>query len=75
MSPNKGLLLHQIAMLLYADDMVLFSTNPKNLILMLQCMDIVVEQFTIKINVVKTKVMSMGKGDSQLLAIITISGG
>jgi hypothetical protein len=38
-------------------------------------MDIVVERFAIKINVVKTKVMSMGKGDSQLLAIITISGG
>jgi hypothetical protein len=32
---GEGLSLHQIALLLYVDDMVLFSTNPENLALML----------------------------------------
>jgi hypothetical protein len=29
-SPGEGFSLHQIALLFYVDDMVLFSTNPKN---------------------------------------------
>jgi hypothetical protein len=48
--------------------MVLFSTNSKNLVLMLQCMDTVTKRFAIRINAAKTKVMLVGKGDSQLLA-------
>jgi hypothetical protein len=62
-------------MLLYADDMVLFSTNPENLVLMLQCMDTATERFAMKINATKTKAMLVGKGDSRLLANITINGG
>jgi hypothetical protein len=73
-SPNEGLSLHQIALLLYVDDMVLFSTNSKNLVLMLQCMD-TTKWFAMKINVAKTKVMLVGKGDSQLSAIVTINRG
>jgi hypothetical protein len=72
---GEGLSLHQIVLLLYADDMVLFSTNPQNPVLMLQCMDIVAERFTMRINATKTKVMLVGKGDSWLPAIVTISGG
>jgi hypothetical protein len=72
---GEGLSLHQIALLLYADDMVLFSTNSKNLALMLQCMDTDVKRFAMRINATKTKVMSMGKRDSRLLATITISKG
>jgi hypothetical protein len=55
--------------------MVLFSTNLENLILMLQFMDIATKWFAMRINVAKTKVMSVGKGDSRLLAIVTISKG
>lgn len=61
-SPDEGLLLHQIALLLYANDMVLFSTNLKNLVLMLQCMDTVAERFAMKINATKTMVMLMRRG-------------
>jgi len=42
---------------------------------MLQCMDITTERFTMRINATKTKVMLVGKGDSWLPAIVTISGG
>jgi hypothetical protein len=55
--------------------MVLFSTNPKNLVLMLQCMDTATERFAMRTNAAKTKVMSMGKGDSWLPATITINRG
>ncbi len=61
-------------MLLYADDMVLFSTKPENLVLMLKAMDNVVERFTMCINASKTKIMSVGKGTSQLLVDVTING-
>ncbi len=47
-----------------ADDMVLFSTKLKNLVLMLKAMDNVVERFTMCINASKTKIMSVGKGTS-----------
>jgi hypothetical protein len=46
-----------------------------NLVLMLQCMDAVAEQFALRVNTAKTKVMSVGKGESQLPAIVAISGG
>lgn len=74
-SSGEGLPLHQITLLLYANNMVLFSTNLKNLVLMLQCMDTIAERFTMRINAAHAKVMSMGKGDSRLLAIVTINGG
>ncbi len=74
-SLSEDFLLHQIALLLYADDMVLFSTNSKNLVVMLQCMDTAKKWFAMKINAAKTKVILVGKGDSRLSAIITISGG
>jgi hypothetical protein len=36
----KGdLMLHEISLILYVDDMVLFSTKPENLVLMLKAMD------------------------------------
>jgi hypothetical protein len=38
-SLEASLTLAQIAMLLYANDMVFFSADPGNLVLMLQCMD------------------------------------
>jgi hypothetical protein len=72
---SEGLPLHQIALLLYANNMVLFSTNLKNLVLMLQCMDTIVERFAMRINAAQTKVMSVGKGDSWLPATVTINGG
>ncbi len=72
----KGdLTLHEIFLLLYANDMVLFSTKPENLVLMLKAMDNVVERFTMHINASKTKIMYVGKGTSQLLVDVTISGG
>ncbi|CAM6058158.1 unnamed protein product [Sphagnum tenellum] len=38
-------------------------------------MDIAAERFTMRINVAKTKVMLVGKGDSRLPVIVTISKG
>jgi len=55
--------------------MVFFSTDPDNLVLMLQCMDVVAERFAMRVNAMKTKVMSMGKGESRLPADVAISGG
>jgi hypothetical protein len=42
---------------------------------MLQCIDTIAEWFAMRINAAKTKVMSMGKGDSQLPTTIIINGG
>jgi hypothetical protein len=71
----KGdLMLHEISLILYAEDMVLFSTKSKNLMLMLKAMDNAAKHFTMRINASKTKIMSMGKGMSQLLVDVTISG-
>jgi hypothetical protein len=55
--------------------MVFFSADPDNLVLMLQCMDAATEQLALRINVVKTKVMSVGKGESRLPAVVAINGG
>jgi hypothetical protein len=72
----KGdLTLHEISLLLYADDMVLFSTKPKNLVLMLKAMDSAAERFTMCINASKTKIMFVGKGMSQLSVDVTINDG
>ncbi len=70
----KGDLLHEISLLLYANDMVLFSTKPKNLVLMLKAMDIVAKRFIMHINASKTKIMSVGKGTSQLPVDVIING-
>jgi hypothetical protein len=57
----KGdLTLHEIFLLLYVDDMVLFSMKPENLVLMLKAMDNVAKCFTMRINASKTKIMSVG---------------
>jgi hypothetical protein len=74
-SPETSLTLAQIALLLYANDMVFFSADPGNLVLMLQCMDVTAEQFALRVNAVKTKVMSVGKGESRLPVVVAISGG
>jgi hypothetical protein len=74
-SPEASLTLAQIALLLYADDMVFFSADPGNLVLMLQCMDAVVEWFAMRVIAAKTKVMSVGKGESWLPTDVAISGG
>jgi len=72
---EKGdLMLHEISLLLYANDMVLFSTKPKNLVLILKAMDIVAKRFIMHINASKTKIMSVGKGTSQLPVDVTING-
>jgi hypothetical protein len=72
---TKGYLtLHAISLSLYADDMVLFSMKPENLVLMLKAMDNVAKRFTMHINASKTKIMSMGKGMSQLSVNVTING-
>jgi hypothetical protein len=42
---------------------------------MLKAMDNVVERFIMRINASKTKIMSMGKGTSQLPVDVTINGG
>jgi hypothetical protein len=68
----KGdLTLHEISLMLYADDMVLFSTKLENLVLMLKAMDNAAERFTMHINASKTKIMSVGKGMSQLPVDVT----
>ncbi len=74
-SPKANLTLAQIALLLYADDMVFFSVDPGNLVLMLQCMDAAAERFALRVNAAKTKVMSVGKGESRLSTVVAISGG
>jgi hypothetical protein len=74
-SPKASLKLAQITLLLYADDMVFFSADPDNLVLMLKCMDVAAKQFALRVNAAKTKVMSVGKGESRLLAVVAISGG
>jgi hypothetical protein len=72
----KGdLMLHDIFLLLYAHDMVLSSTKPKNLVLMLKAMDNIIERFTMCINASKTKIMYVGKCTSQLSVDVTINGG
>jgi len=72
----KGdLMLHEIYLLLYGDDMVLFSTKPENLVLMLKAMDSAVKRFTMCINASKTKIMFVGKGMSQLPVDVTINNG
>jgi hypothetical protein len=55
--------------------MVLFSTKPENLVLMLKAMDNVAERFTMCINASKTKIMFVGKGTSQLPVDVTINNG
>jgi hypothetical protein len=71
----KGdLTLYEISLLLYANDMVLFSTKPENLVLMLKAMDSTADRFSMRINASKTKIMSVGKGTSQLLVDVTING-
>jgi hypothetical protein len=74
-SPEANLMLAQIALLLYVDNMVFFFADPGNLVLMLQCMDAAVERFALKVNATKTKVMSVGKGESRLPTDVAISGG
>jgi hypothetical protein len=70
----KGdLTLHEIFLLSYADDMVLFSTKPENLVLMLKAMDNVAKRFTMHINASKTKIMFVGKVTSQLPMDVTIN--
>ncbi len=61
----KGdLRLHEFFLSIYVDDMVLFSTKPENLVLMLKAMDNVAKRFTMRINACKTKIMYVGKGMS-----------
>ncbi len=74
-SLETSLTLAQITLLLCADDMVFFSADPGNLVLMLQCMDAATEPFALRVNIAKTKVMSVGKGESRLPAVVAISGG
>ncbi len=62
-------------MLLYANDMVFFSADPGNLVLMLQCMDATPEWFAMRVNAAETKVMLVSKGESRLSADVAISGG
>lgn len=63
-SLEASLTLAHIALLLCVNDMVFFFADPGNLVLMLQCMDAAIERFTLRVNVAKTKVMSVGKGKS-----------
>ncbi len=56
-----------IVVLLYADDMVLFNTDVGKLVEMLKVVDFYASEMAMRINVVKTKIMSMGKGATQLL--------
>ncbi len=55
--------------------MVFFSVDLGNLVLMLQCMDAAAEWFAMRVNAAKTKVMSVGKGESRLPTNVAISGG
>jgi hypothetical protein len=74
-SSEASLMLAHIALLLYVDDMVFFFADPGNLVLMLQGMDVAAERFALRVNVAKTKVMSVGKGKSRLPAVVAISEG
>jgi hypothetical protein len=51
-----------IVMLLYVDDMVMFNTNVGKLVKMLRVVDFYASEMAMRINVVKTKITSMGKG-------------
>ncbi len=51
-----------IVVLLYVDDMVLFSTDVGKLVEMLRVVDFSVCEMAMCINAAKTKRMSMGKG-------------
>jgi hypothetical protein len=51
-----------------------FPQSRKNLVLMLKAMDSATKRFTMRINASKTKIMSVGKGTSQLLMDVTTNG-
>ncbi len=59
---SRPLFLATIAMLLYVDDMVLFSTNAGKLVEMLRVVDFWASKMAMRINATKTKIMSVGKG-------------
>ncbi len=57
-----------IVVLLYADDMVLFSAYADKLVTMLRMVDFWVVQLAMHINAAKTKIMSVGRGAHELPA-------
>ncbi len=56
-----------IVVLLYANDMVLFSTNVGKLVEMLKVVDFWACKMAMRINAIETKIMSLGRGGPQLL--------
>jgi hypothetical protein len=62
-------------MLLYVDDMVLFSMDAGKLVEMLRVLNLWAFEMAMRINVAKTKIMSMGKGAPQLHANTPIRSG
>jgi hypothetical protein len=75
-TPGSGpLSLATIAVMLYVDDMVLFSTNVGKLVDMLRVVDFWASEMAMCINVTKTKIMSLGRGAPQLLVNTPIHSG
>ncbi len=69
------LFLATIVVLLYADDMVLFSMDAGKLVEMLKVIDFWAYEMAMRINVTMTKIMSVGRGAPQLLADTPICSG
>jgi hypothetical protein len=59
---SGALSLATIAVLLYVDNMVLFSTDVGKLVEMLRVVDFWAFEMAMSINAAKTKIMSMGRG-------------
>ncbi len=62
-TPSSGpLSLATIVVLLYADNMVMFSMDARKLVEMLKVVDLWASEMAMRINVAKTKIMSVGRG-------------
>jgi hypothetical protein len=75
-TPSSGpLSLATIVMLLYVDNMVLFNTNIGKVVELFRVVDFWVSKMAMRINVAKTKIMSMHKGAPQLFIDTPIRNG
>ncbi len=72
---SRPLSLGTIAMLLYVNNMVMFNTDVGKLVEMLRVVDFWASEMAKRINVAKTKIMSVGKGAPQLLVHTPICNG
>ncbi len=75
-TPGLGpLSLATIVVLLYVNDMVIFSMDAGKLVEILKVVDFWVFEMAMRINATKTKIMSVGRGTPQLPVNTPIHGG